>query len=464
MEILRPGTYEALVQHLETVQDRYGAGYYHVIHFDVHGGLLTFDQFDAIEQGLDTDAYTFQPRRYGRDKLAPYEGVKAFLFLERAQEGQADPVEATELARLLLTHQVPIAILNACQSGMQVGASETSLGSQLMQAGMQMVLAMSYSVTVSAAEILMERLYAQLFQNQDLTGSICRARLELHNRKGRRAYFNQTIELEDWLLPVVYQNQPQRLQVRPMTDAEHATHFERKAAAYPEPKVAYRFVGRDLDVLTIERRLLRDGNLLLVRGMGGAGKTTLLHHLGWWWQLTGFVDQVFYFGYDERAWTRQQILDALARRLFGEIEFETRFQPLGLDAQQVLLAEKLRATRHLLILDNLESITGSALAIQHTLPQSEQAALRSFLAALREGQTLVLLGFAVGRDVAGAPDLRRQHLRPARPGPAGGLRAGRPDPGVGQGGAGAQRRRRWPCCAAWPAAPPPQPPPCAPAR
>lgn len=308
VDIRRPGSYAALVAHLEALQDSQGAGYYHVIHFDVHGGLLTFSQFDALEKKLETSHYTFQPQRYGRGKLAPYPGVKAFLFLESGAPGLADPVEATELAKLLLTHQIPIAILNACQSGKQVGASETSLGSQLMSAGMQMVLAMGYSVTVSAAEIMMGRLYQQLFQGGDLAAAIRRARLELSNRKARRAYFNQTIELEDWLLPVVYQNQPQVLATRPFTDGEQAAYYERQASRYREPHVTYGFVGRDLDILHIEQRLLRqqDGreqNLLLVRGMGGAGKSTLLHHLAAWWQTTGLVEQVFYFGYDERAWT-----------------------------------------------------------------------------------------------------------------------------------------------------------------
>ena len=126
--------------------------------------------------------------------------------------------------------------------------------------------------------------------------------------------------------------------------------------------------------------------------MGGAGKTTLLRHLGWWWQTTGFVDQVFYFGYDQRAWTRQQIMDAIARELLGDVGYVRDFQPLGLEAQQALLAERLRGTRHLLILDNLESITGAELAIQHTLPKAEQQALQRFLQALAGGQTLVLLG------------------------------------------------------------------------
>jgi hypothetical protein len=137
--------------------------------------------------------------------------------------------------------------------------------------------------------------------------------------------------------------------------------------------------------------------------MGGAGKTTLLKHLGAWWQTTHFVDRVFYFGYDERAWTRQQILVAIAQELFSRVEYVSRFEPLGLDAQQALLSERLRAHRHLLILDNLESITGSALSIPNTLPPAERDALRGFLAALRDGRTLVLLGSRGGEEWL-APD------------------------------------------------------------
>ncbi len=100
VDILRPGTYRALVEHLESTQDQHGAGFYHVIHFDVHGSLMTHEQFQHVEQGLDTDRYTYQ-KRYGRGDLPPYDGLKAYLFLEHETAGQADPVEAGELAGLL---------------------------------------------------------------------------------------------------------------------------------------------------------------------------------------------------------------------------------------------------------------------------------------------------------------------------------------------------------------------------
>ena len=91
------------------------------------------------------------------------------------------------------------------------------------------------------------------------------------------------------------------MEVRDFKPQEEKEYYERRSRRYRAPNTTYGFVGRDLDVLRIERRLLSQRNILLIRGMVGAGKTTLLHHLGAWWQTTGFVDQVFYFGYDQQA-------------------------------------------------------------------------------------------------------------------------------------------------------------------
>ncbi len=395
IDILRPGTYKALEKHLRQTSAQQQEGYYQVIHFDLHGAMLTYEQ---LQQAQEASRHLYN-ERYGRPDIQPYEGVKAFLAFEGAEDTPVDRVEASELADLLVTHQVPVAILNACQSGKQIGESETSLGSRLMQAGVQLVLAMGYSVTVSAAELLMQTLYQHLFAGEELSAAIRHARTELYNHKARQAYFEQQIDLEDWLLPVVYQNQPVQVQPREFTPGERAAWFERKAEEqrYSPPEPNYGFVGRDLDILEIERRLLLKRNLLLVRGMGGAGKTTLLRHLGAWWHTTGFVERVFYFGYDEKAWTLEQIMMEMAQQLYGP-QYYTNFQPLSLAARQAMLAHELRSANHLLILDNLELITGAELAIQHTLPPDEQARLRSFLADLAKGRTLVLLGSRGGED------------------------------------------------------------------
>ena len=409
IEILRPGTYQALVEHLTAIRDQHQDGYYHIIHFDLHGALRTYSQ---LQDGAPADKHSFQ-NRFGRQEIAPYEGRKAFLAFEKTESDAADQVEAGELADLLLFHRIPIAILNACQSGKQTGDTETSLGSRLLQAGVQTVLAMGYSVTVSAAALLMQTLYQQLFQQNDLARAICQARFALFNRKARQAYYNQQINLEDWLLPVVYQSGAEgaRLPLRPFGFEEQAAYYAALADRYRAPEPTYGFVGRDVEILEIEKRLLRPragqpANLLLLRGMGGAGKTTLLRHLGEWWQTTRFVAQVFYFGYDEKAWTLPQIMDQIAQQLFpvpagAGVSASLplmQFRAMPLKAQPQMLAQQLRSARHLLILDNLESITGAALAIRNTLPPAEQAALAGFLAELRGGQTLVLLGSRSGEE------------------------------------------------------------------
>jgi hypothetical protein len=304
VEILRPGTYKSLENHLNNITAKHGEGYYHVIHFDVHGAVLTYEQFQHIQKAPAGNPLKYQ--RYGRNEIQPYESVRAFLSFEAdngEHKNKSDLVEASELASLLAKHHVPITILNACQSGKQIGDRETSLGSHLIQAGLQLVLAMGYSVTVSAAELMMSTLYQHLFAGDDRAVAIRHARSELYNNKERRAYFDQKIDLEDWLLPVVYQNQPVTLQPREFTQEERTDWFERKAEEkrYTPPDPQYGFVGRDIDILQIEKRLLTKRNILLVRGMGGAGKTTLLRHLAAWWHTTGFVQRVFYFGYDEKA-------------------------------------------------------------------------------------------------------------------------------------------------------------------
>jgi hypothetical protein len=61
-------------------------------------------------------------------------------------------------------------------------------------------------------------------------------------------------------------------------------------------------------------------------------------------------------------------------------------------AQEKRSHRTLRARRHLLVLDNLESVTGAALAIPHSLDERQREELRSLLRTLAGGATLVLLG------------------------------------------------------------------------
>ncbi|MDM8527918.1 CHAT domain-containing protein, partial [Anaerolineales bacterium HSG24] len=421
IDIVRPGSYRAVLEALKAKP----VGYYHIIHFDLHGAVLTHEQLTRL-QGVSQHTYdvVLLKERYGRPDLSlPSPDLpQAYLIFEANRPDKLfDVAGASELADLLREYQIPIAILNACQSGMQTGQSvegevrETSLGSRLLQAGIQTVLAMGYSITVSAAQLLMTTLYRSLFEHRpnpteqhDLLVAIREGRAALHHQKERRAYHQQMIKLEDWLLPVVYQGggqTPRRLPLRAMSFQEKALFLSQQPVPYQPSQPTYGFVGRDVDILELEKRVLRQEagerhNILLLQGLGGAGKTTLLHHVGAWWQKTGLVQEVIYFGYDLQAYTVDQLLDTLAQRLFNQdvplgmvaAPKLMEFRALTLALQQQFMAEELRAKPHLLILDNLESITGQPLAIRNTLPPLEQQRLQAFLRALWNGKTIVLLG------------------------------------------------------------------------
>jgi hypothetical protein len=76
------------------------------------------------------------------------------------------------------------------------------------------------------------------------------------------------------LFPVVYQNQP--VEALPVTgfpdQTAEANCYARRAVRYHAPAVTYGFVGRDVDILAIEKRLLSEDssgkprNHLLIHG------------------------------------------------------------------------------------------------------------------------------------------------------------------------------------------------------
>ena len=192
-----------------------------------------------------------------------------------------------------------------------------------------------------------------------------------------------------WLLPVVYKNRDVDFNLRSFTNEEEEAFYRRQEKQHVFQPPQYGFHGRDLDILKIEKQVLRHNHLLL-QGMGGAGKTTLLDYLAWWWQETGFVNWAFYFPYDQKAWTLGQILHEIARIIYPENKFN-EFLSKSVTVQKGRVLEALNTNRHVLILDNTESITGEKLAIRNTLNPTEKEELKDFLSRIT-GKSFVLMG------------------------------------------------------------------------
>ncbi|CAN2041332.1 putative Tetratricopeptide repeat protein [Candidatus Magnetomoraceae bacterium gMMP-15] len=368
IKIIRPGTYEALEKHLEAIQEDYTQGYYHIIHFDMHGAIK---------------------------KLKGFDGKQAFLFFEGTKEKNVIPVSADKIAQLLEVHKIPITILNACQSGKEVSASEASLGSRLLTSGVQTVVAMGYSVNVEAAKLMMEAFYRKLLEKKNISLSIKEARSILYKQKKRGAYFGKEIKLEDWMLPVVYQSggvgAETIIPIREFTSDEEDAFYTKRSNRYKDyikPKYG-EFFGRDIDILQIEKKFLENEsrNILIVKGMVGVGKTMLLQHLGEWWQTTKFIKEVFYYdinNINKDEYTLQYILNDIENRFSDNSSKKLRIEV----QQEKVIHKYLSDERHLIILDNLNS----------AINKEQQEDIRNFLSDLLGKATLILIGTRANED------------------------------------------------------------------
>lgn len=355
--ILRPGTYETLNQHLQEA----GSGFYHIIHFDLHGMVTDYKslvrereagnmQFQFNQFGKKIRSFQ---ERYGRYDLTPFEGMKAFLVFETQEKGKSEPTSATEVAQLLREYRIPVCILNACQSAKQAGDSnETSLAKYLQDEGIKVVLAMRYSVLVETAKLLMSTIYEEIFNNRPLSEAIVKGKHEIFHQKNRSADFGYSIELEDWLLPIVYQREEVVFELTELTKEQKKEYNQYRKNLPTFPHFQFGFFGRDLDILKIEKMLLNQQHLLL-RGMIGVGKSTLLQYLTAWWQRTGFrkIINAIYFDF-RNDYNEEKFVDELANKILTDFSSDQLAKD-GIEFWMEELLTELNKNPYALIIDNV---------------------------------------------------------------------------------------------------------------
>lgn len=366
--ILRPGTFKALKEHLASVK----SGFYHIVHFDLHGEVMTFADLDRERtKGNYRFAYAYQSGKqpiaynisYNDFDIEPFEGLRAFLFFESQVKGKAEPYFAETLAKLLRDYRIPICILNACQSAKQEGnSSETSLAKFLQEQGVDLVLAMRYSVSVSAVVKFMERFYSELFNENSIDDAIAFARMNLYHEKTRKANLGYEIDLEDWVLPVIYKRQEVSFPLRERSDQEKETYFAERKKLATFPRFTYGFVGRDLDILKIEKMLLPPHNHLLIRGMLGVGKSALLTYLAAWWTATNFrsIHNAFRFDFQQMDFKYEGWIKMLVERIWNPAKLQ-QWEGRSFLFLEGEVLDELNRTPYALLLDNIFQLADSAL-------------------------------------------------------------------------------------------------------
>ncbi|MEH2371174.1 tetratricopeptide repeat protein [Nostoc sp.] len=353
LKVLRPPSLKAFEAELQA-----NKGFYHIVHFDGHGN------FDSETQGV--------------------------LVFEDEQ-GNEQAVSAKEIAQYLTDCRVPIFVLNACKSG-QVGEEAfSSVAGQLVKLGAKGVVAMAYSVYAKGAEHFIGRLYGELVRGECIATAVAAGRKSMSIDKMRPSP-KGNLPLQDWLVPVLYQQEPYTPFVPKKTAPSFAdlmaqtdnTPESTKAVGLPDES-AYGFIGRDYEILRLERAF-RQNHLVLVQGMGGVGKTELAAGFARWLNDTqGRTGGMFFTSFEQGAGL-SQVINQIGRALGGE-----RFSQMMPDKQEDVVRQYLQTNPCLLIWDNFEPVNGFPMGNEPLLSGEERNKLKRFVKELRGGNSWVLI-------------------------------------------------------------------------
>ncbi|MEH2199516.1 tetratricopeptide repeat protein [Nostoc sp.] len=353
LKVLRPPSLKAFEAELQA-----NKGFYHIVHFDGHGN------FDSDTQGV--------------------------LIFEDEQ-GNEQAVSAREIAQYLTDCRVPIFVLNACKSG-QVGEEAfSSVAGQLVKLGAKGVVAMAYSVYAKGAEHFVGRLYGELVRGECIATAVAAGRKSMSIDKMRPSP-KGNLPLQDWLVPVLYQQEPYTPFVPKKTASSFAdlmaqadnTPESSKAVGLPDES-AYGFIGRDYEILRLERAF-RQNHVVLVQGMGGVGKTELAAGFARWLNDTqGHTSGMFFTSFEQGAGL-SQVINQIGRALGGE-----RFSQMMPEQQEDVVRQYLQTNPCLLIWDNFEPVNGFPTGNEPLLSGEERNKLKRFLKELRGGNSWVLI-------------------------------------------------------------------------
>lgn len=133
---------------------------------------------------------------------------------------------------------------------------------------------MAYSLYVSGAQRFLPAFYERLFEQGDVAEAVRAGRQQMLAEPGRICARGR-FPLDDWLVPVVYQQHPLDFRFAATAQPETAPAAASLPDGARDDRNPYGFIGRDRALLEMERAMLRPPAGILVHGLGGVGKTTL---------------------------------------------------------------------------------------------------------------------------------------------------------------------------------------------
>ena len=389
LHILKEPTFAALQAELSRAHQAHQP--YHVVHFDGHG--------------------VYDPVR-GLGGLCFEQASDAGLAFHRRHE----LIYTDQLGPLLQDNRIPLVFLEACQSA-QAGSATESVATALLKVGVASVVAMSHSVLVETARRFVARFYQSLVDGQRVGEAMLAAQQYLAADAVRGTLFGEgEFELQDWFVPVLYQEQadPPLFSTRAaaQTLEDFQTGLKHRLGQTPAaPECG--FIGRSRELLALQRILFAQNSAgyCVILGQGGEGKTTLACEAARWLVRSQQIQRAVFVSVEVQQ-NLGAVLDAIGQQLVGSSYSSALFS--SLDQQCQPLERALREQATLLVLDNMESIlpppwlqTDPALLEQAA--QELQAILAAAQHLLQFGDTRLIF---TSREALPAPFAGARHCLP----------------------------------------------------
>lgn len=280
LQVLRPPTFGALRDVLETA---YTAGCsFDVVHFDGHG---VYGDLKAEMRGTGPKAAE----------------MRGYLAFESDSGNDSAFVHGEFLGKLLARTGVRLLVLNACQSAhaepiakpadhdeLQRERTFGSFAQEVVRRCSCAVVAMQYNLYVTTAAQFISDLYGAFQAGVSLGEAVTAGRRGLADRPEREIGLVRR-PLQDWIVPVVYENVPTRASIAPSSrSAEQpavANELPEGVTSEMFPPRAG-FVGGDATLLDLDRKFRTPAVVQLV-GYAGIGKTAMAIEFTSWLRDTG---------------------------------------------------------------------------------------------------------------------------------------------------------------------------------
>ncbi len=264
----------------------------------------------------------------GHGTYMPHTGIGALAFEKSDYDDKAELVPGSRLGDLLTRLDMPVVILEASRSSdLSNRPVFGSVAPALLESGVGSVLAFSHHVHMKAARLFVERFYRELTGGMTVGQALEEARAGLHADSHRPLHLGPdpaTVELHDWFVPQLYQVGADPALLRGAGGdtpvPTQSSPREKALRGFPPPPM-YRFHGRGLELLELERAFRRRPAVLLT-GMGGMGKTALAREAADWWLRKRRFEVAVFHSFEQKAGA-DRVVQVLGQAFEGE-EFSAR--------------------------------------------------------------------------------------------------------------------------------------------